>query len=118
LDVPTDCSSVWLLSISHNSAHAHAAGPKAGGERACLVGEKHARTRIGRAALDRPQGGRTIKPSVDFHACVAAEQSLGRALVRAAVGAQQSVFSCRQVRLLLAFIQKLLHGVEQICRVD
>ena len=82
-----------------------------------LIGEKHAITRIGRAALDRAQGGRTVKPPIDFHARVAAKQSLGRALVQAAIRAEQAVGFGRQSRLLLAFIQELLHGVGQICRV-
>src|SRR5262245_57260137 len=51
------CRQIVLLFLCFplpiSSAHAHAAGAKAGGDCARLVGEKHAITRIGRASFDR-----------------------------------------------------------------
>ena len=70
-------------------------------------------TRIGRAARDRAQGGRTIEPAEDFQARVAAERTLDCALKRTAVRAEQTISLFLQLRLLLGLIQKTLHGVEQ-----
>jgi catechol 2,3-dioxygenase-like lactoylglutathione lyase family enzyme len=81
-------------------AHTHCAGTKARGHGALLVGEKHTMTRVGRAVLDCAQSGRTIKPPVDFHARIAANQAFRRAPVPAAVRAQQPVGSCRQAARL------------------
>jgi hypothetical protein len=78
-------------------AHAPRAGTKAGRDRARLVGEEHAMLLIGLAAFYGAQCRWAIKPAVNPGALVAAEWTLGRALVmRPSAPSNRQVLSSRE----------------------